>query len=97
MTATATVTATPTPTEWPPVSDPEVFAALVGWDSEYSADAVRNLARVICHEVRTGERSRSFPWRQMIGYAGEKAAGSFIAYSVATYCPELGNKLIDAG
>ena len=78
------------------MSDPDAFAALVQWDQEYGAETIWNMARVICKEVRTGDRSRSFPWRRMIGYAGERDVGAFIAYSVATYCPEEGNGLIDA-
>ena len=93
--ATATVTITATPAKSPPATSPRGFAALVKFDHEYGTETIRNIARVICEEVRTGDRSRSFPWRQMIGYAGERTVGAFIAYSVARHCPEEGYGLIN--
>ena len=100
-TPTSTVTLTATPARppsvtSPPVTSPPGFAALVKFDHEYGTETIWNIARVICEEVRTGHRSRAFPWRQMIGYAGERTVGAFIAYSVATRCPEAAYELVDA-
>ena len=96
VTATATVTVTAAPAEPSPLTGPPPFADLVTLDDEYGATTVRNIARVICKEVRTGDRDPSLPWRRMIGYAGERTVGAFIAYSVAFYCPEEGHGLIEA-
>ena len=96
VTATETVTATATVTtpsaELPSASSMGVFLALV--EREYSPGTLRNIARSICEEVRTGDPDPSFPWREMIGYIGERRLGAFIAYSVATHCPEQSDGLI---
>jgi hypothetical protein len=57
-------------------------------EREYPEGTLRDLARVICEVGRTREVDPSYPWREMIGYSGERRLGAFIAYSVATCCPE---------
>ncbi len=76
-----------------PFSPIKVFSDLV--EREYPPGTLRNIAQAICEQVRTGDPASSHPWREMIGYIGERRVGAFIAYSVATYCPEDGEGLID--
>jgi len=64
-TVTATATATPAPTGVP--SDPTI-SALVGLvEREYPEETLRDLARSICEEARSGEGDPSHPWREEIG------------------------------
>jgi hypothetical protein len=97
ITATATVTATANaatpPGELRPFSPTKVFSDLV--EREYPPKSLRNIAQAICEEVRTGDPDTSLPWRELIGYLGERRVGAFIAYSVVTYCPKEGDGLID--
>ena len=92
-TVTATATATAPPAESPAVLPIKVFSDLV--EREYPPGTLRNIARAICEEARTGDRDPSYPWREMIGYIGERRIGAFIASSVATYCSQEGDGLID--
>jgi hypothetical protein len=66
----------------------EVLSDLVR--REYPPATLEDIARAICREVRTGTRDTALPWREMIGYVGERRVGAFVGYSVASYCPEEG-------
>lgn len=89
VTVTATAPASPSasaPSVTSAVSPVDVLMRLAG--REYPPATMRDIGRAICAEVRTGERDPSSPWRQMIGYLGDRRVGAIVGYSVATYCPE---------
>ena len=76
ITATATVTATANaatpPGELRPFSPTKVLSDLVERDIHRK---LRNIAQAICEEVRTGDPDTSLPWRELIGYLGERRGG----------------------